>query len=53
MSCVFVTVCLGGKRLGATNTGDRTKSERIAIANSACVFAANIVGTERVAEGSS
>ena len=44
-------VCSGG--FGATNTGGCIKSERIAIANSACVFAADIVGTETIAEGRS
>ena len=35
----------------ATNTGGRIKSERIAIADAACVFAADTVGTETIAEG--
>jgi hypothetical protein len=52
-SRVFVAVGLGGTALGATNTGGRGRSEWIAIADSACVFAADIVGTETIAEGSS
>ena len=51
--CVFIAVCLGGTALRATNTRGRIKSERIAIADSACVFAADVVGTEAIAESSS
>src|SRR4051812_21050536 len=53
MSRVFITVCLDGTASGATNTGGRNKSEWIAIGNSACVFAADTVRTETIAEGSS
>jgi len=53
MSRVFITVYLDGTSLGATNTGDGIKSERIAIANSAGVFAADIVRTETIAKGCS
>ena len=52
MSCVLVAVGLGGTARGATNTGGGIKSEWIAIADSACVFAANIDGTETIAKGS-
>jgi len=53
MSRVLITVCLGRTSLGTTNTCVCIKSEWIAIADSACVFAADIVGTERIAKGSS
>src|SRR5436190_3278031 len=51
--CVFIAVRLAGTALGTTNTGGRIKSERIAIADSACVFDADTVGTETIAEGRS
>jgi hypothetical protein len=50
---VFITVRLDNKALGATDASGCSKSERIAIADSACVFAADIVGTETIAKGSS
>ena len=50
---VFITVRLDNRALGATNAGGHIKSEWIAIADSACVFAADIVGTETIAKGSS
>jgi len=49
----LITVFLGDKRLGATNPDGRIKSERIAIADPACVFATDTVGAEAIAEGGS
>jgi hypothetical protein len=53
MSSNLVTVCLYGADLWPTKTGDRIKSERIAVTDSACLFAKNPIGTETIAEGSS
>jgi hypothetical protein len=53
MFCIFVAGGLGFTALGATNTGGHGRSEWLAIADSACVFAADIVGTETIAKGSS
>jgi len=53
MSRVSVAVGLGGTGLGATNSNGLIKCERIAIADSACVLAAHIVGTETIAKGGS
>src|SRR5262249_28733560 len=50
---LFITVCLGGTPFGTTNTGGRIESERIAIDDSGCLFAADALGTETIAAGSS
>lgn len=50
--CAFIAVRFGGTGLGAAYIA-RIKSKRIAIRNSACVFATDIVRTEAIAEGSS
>jgi len=53
LSSAFIGVCLRGRAFGATNTGGRIKFERIAVADSACVLAAEASGTETIAESSS
>src|SRR5262249_51056783 len=53
ISSDLVIACLCGADFCATNTGSCIQSERIAIADSACVFAANTLGTETIADGSS
>ena len=53
LSSLTRLVCLCSTRNCATNTGACIKSERITIADAGCVFAADTVGTETIAEGSS
>ena len=44
---------LCGGSVCSANTGDRYKSERIAVADPACVFTTDALGTEAIAESSS
>ena len=48
---VVVAIRLRARALRATNTGGRIKFEWIAIADSPCVFAADLVGAETIAKG--
>jgi hypothetical protein len=53
MPFVAVLVRLAGTARGATNGSGGIKSERIAICDSACVFATDTRGIEAIAEGGS
>jgi hypothetical protein len=49
---VVIAIRLPARALRTTNTGGRIKSKRIAIVDSARIFAADSLGTETIAEGS-
>ena len=51
MVCVCIVVSFSGTAPGATNTA-LINSKRIAVRDSTCVFATDVVGTETIAKGS-